>query len=632
MVHLVTSLNHGEGQQKLYRLTMILSLFMIIATVRLAWLQFVRGDHYERLALKNVLRQRPIGTERGRIFDRNGTLLVTNRPSFDLYLNGKEIEARRPLLKAMSALFGFDPLTELRLEESLDEKSRNAILAVRDITRDELAQVKSLGSLYGGVEVRASSQRHYPEGEIGAHLLGYLGRPNRRELQERSELNTRSMVGRFGVERREELRLQGRAGRERYIVDARGRRSNAPWAQPLIARHAEHLPPQPGADLTLTVDAKLQRILYRALDGYVSGAIVVTDPRNGDVLGMVSKPSFDPNLWSGRLSAEAKRAIDENPYEPLLDKSVQSYFPGSVYKVVTAFAAIEEEILDPGQPISSPGRYLYGNHVFHCHKLSGHGRVDLNGAMAASADVYFYKLGERLGIDRLATYARRLGFGSKSGLNLNSESGGLVPTRAFHEENSREGFQYGLALSSAIGQGDVRSSPLQVSMAFAALANHGTLYKPRLIQRYQLSNVAAAEVQRPEIHSRVEAAPSTISAIRRSLERAVHDPQRATGYRAAVSMGHIAGKTGTAQVRKIDRARRRSPDRFRDRDHAWFAAFAPYESPRLSIAIFLEHGGSGGKNAAPIARRIIEAYHQEIDAIFDTQASAQRFPQAIRRR
>jgi penicillin-binding protein 2 len=351
------------------------------------------------------------------------------------------------------------------------------------------------------------------------------------------------------------------------------------------------------------------------------------DPQTGELLGIVSKLGFDPNVWSGYLTSKMKQEIDNNPFKPMLDKSVKSYFPGSIYKVVTALAAMEEGVLDPELPIDSPGSYEYGNRIFHCHKLSGHGRVDLNGAMAASADVYFYKLGEKLGIDTLSVYGQQFGFGRHT-LNLNGESAGVVPTRQYH--NERGGFQHGLSLSSAIGQGAVRTSPLQMAVAFSALANHGLVYRPHLLLK---STTLQGELQKkwdPEISHRIPAKPESIGQIRRSLERAVNDPKRATGYRAAVPMGRVAGKTGTAQVKTIIRDKsKQKAQQWKDQDHAWFAAFAPYEAPKVTVVVFLEHGGSGGKNAAPIVRTILERYHHEIEPIFDAQAQY-KFPTSYR--
>jgi penicillin-binding protein 2 len=306
----------------------------------------------------------------------------------------------------------------------------------------------------------------------------------------------------------------------------------------------------------------------------------------------------------------------------MFDKSVQSYFPGSVYKVVAALAALEEGILDPNQLIDSPGYYEYGNRIFHCYKRAGHGKVDLYGALAASADVYFYRLGEQLGIDKMATYAERFGFGTKPGLGINGESAGIVPTKAYHEKHTAGGFQHGLALSTAIGQGAVMVSPVQLATAFSALANGGTVYEPRVVQRVLTEEGNEVTRYDAQVRGNLNAKPEHIAMINTGLIRVVNDPNQGTGHSAAIPGVVVAGKTGTAQVREIQRGPlTENVKRFKDRDHAWFAGFAPAESPRLVVVVFLEHGGGGGKDAAPVARAILEGYHQRIEPVFSTTAT-----------
>ena len=601
-----------------------ISLFMVsvfaLLLARLVHLQVICYDQLAEEARANYTGERVLVADRGTVYDRRGRVIATNRPTFDVYLNPRAVKDTALFVERVGNILKLDTLSKLELADTLRASRRysNRKLAT-DISRSQVALLEAVAARLGGVSIKVNYQRVYPLGEIGAHLIGYLGNPTAREVKERS-IYPDQKVGRYGVEHHHDQLLQGQQGIERFVKDARGRRSQAPWARRAAREVAYQKPPTRGQDLVLSVDAHVQTLLYRALDGYESGSVVLMDPRTGELLGSVSKPSFDPNVWSGRLTSKAKRQIDENPYKPLIDKSVHSFFPGSIYKVVTALAAMEEGILDPELPIDSPGAYEYGNRVFHCHKLSGHGRVDLNGAMAASADVYFYKLGERLGIDTLADYARHFGFGERM-LSMNGESRGIVPIREYHDEHTSGGFQHGLSLSSAIGQGAVQTSPLQMVVGFSALANHGIVYRPQLLLRTQDIHGTITREYQSEVMRRLEANPYHINMVRRSLERAVNDPRRATGYRAAVPMGKVAGKTGTAQVKTIVRGHQKQKEqRWRDRDHAWFAGFAPYESPRLSIVVFLEHGGSGGKDAAPIARRVIESYHQEVEPIFDTQA------------
>ncbi|MCA9537470.1 MAG: penicillin-binding protein 2 [Myxococcales bacterium] len=610
------------------RLMIAASIAFLVLLGRLAHLQFIEGGALQEASARNFTRTVVLPADRGAIYDRNGKVLAVNRPSFDLYVTPAQVKDADALVASLRTVLDIDELDAARLRERIAEPRGmwryQALRVARDVDRDLVARAEALRARVDGISIRVHFRREYPEGEIGAHLLGYLGRPTADELNNsEGRYGTDSMLGRFGLEKGYEDVLAGHDGFERYAVDARGARQRGGWAERAMAGVDTKRAPQRGHDLTLTVDADVQRILVKALRNYESGAAVIVDVNTGAILGMVSKPSFDPNEWSGHLSRETKKAIDDNPYNPMLDKSVHAYYPGSVYKVVTALGALEQGILDPDEPIDSPGSYEYGNRIFHCHKRSGHGFVDLNGAMAASADVYFYKLGEQLGIDTLATYGERFGFGHRTGVGINGEAPGEVPTRAFHDEHTRGGFQHGLALSTAIGQGAVRTSPLQMALAYAALANGGTLYKARLVQR--ITAVDGSEVARfdPEARSTLQATDEHIAAVNRALERAVNDPKLATGHLAAVPGGRVAGKTGTAQVRKIVRGPLgQDVKRFRDRDHAWFAAFAPYESPHIAVAVFLEHGGSGGKDAAPVAREILEAYHQRIEPLFSATASA----------
>ncbi len=595
--------------------------------LRLAQLQLVEGDALEAASSRNFVRTVKLPADRGTIYDRNGKVLAVNRPSFDLFVTPSQVKDLDALIDGLRAVLDLDELDLVHLRERIEEPRGmwrfRPFRIERDIDRKRVAVAEALRARVEGLSIRVRYQREYPEGIVGAHAVGYLGKPTAPELEADAEgrLSVDAMIGRFGLERRFESVLAGHDGFERYVVDARGARQDEGWAERAMSGIQSRQAPERGHDIVLTVDVEVQKILFEALANYESGAAVVVDPRDGTVRGIISKPSFDPNLWSGRLTPEAKRLIDESPYNPMLDKSVHAYFPGSVYKIVTALAALEEGVLDPDDPIDSPGSYEYGNRVFHCHKRSGHGSLDLNGAMAASADVYFYKLGEALGIDRLARYGRKFGFGARPGLGINGEAVGTVPTREHHDRVTKGGYQYGLALSTAIGQGDVRTSPLQMAMAYAALANGGSIFPARIVDRIQNEDGQVVSRYDSKPRSTLEASDEHIQAVSRALERAVNDAELATGHLAAVAGGRVAGKTGTAQVMEINRGRgRHDVKRFQNRDHAWFAGYAPYEAPKLVVVVFLEHGGSGGRDAAPVARRIIEAYHQRVEPVFSTSA------------
>lgn len=620
----------GGYQHRVRRLILVVILVFSGLLLRLAHLQLIEGEDLQAASTRNFVRSEQLPADRGTIFDRNGKILAVNRPSFDLYVTPYKVKDVDALVAGLREVLELDELDAIRMREKIRRprgRYRYKLVRVaRDIDRTLVSKTEALRSRIDGLSIRVEYQRQYPEGPIGAHLVGYLGKPRPDELTKYKDrgYTAETMLGRFGLERRFEQVLAGRQGRERYVVNALGgKQDGETWAKGAIDPSRRRIAPERGHDVWLTVDVEVQRILVEALSKHESGAAVVMRPDDGTILGIISKPTFDPNEWSGRLSRDAYERFLENPYNPMLDKAVHSYFPGSIYKVITAMAALEEGILDPDEGIESPGQYIYGGNTFRCHKRSGHGKVDLYEAMAASADVYFYKLGEQMGLDVMAKYARMFGLGDKPGLGINGESGGKVPTRAHHEKIGN--FQHGLALSTAIGQGDVRTSPVQMAMTFAAFANGGTLFAPRIVDSIRAADGTVVKRFETQKVRELPVDPSHVSAVHKALERVVNDDKRGTGHLAGLPYGTVAGKTGTAQVRKIIRGiGRQNIKRFKDRDHAWFSAYAPWESPRIVVIVFLEHGGSGGKDAAPVARAIIEAYHQRIEPIFQTTASSER--------
>ena len=377
-------------------------------------------------------------------------------------------------------------------------------------------------------------------------------------------------------------------------------------------RDWKDIEPISGKNIYLTIDMDLQRILKEALRDYPSGAIVAVDPSTGRILGMASAPTFNPNSWSGRLSRDEHIDADTNPYKPMLDKTMLSFFPGSIYKVVTAAAALEEGLMLPQDTLNCPGYYEYGKQRrrFHCWKHSGHGAVSIVEAIASSCDVYFYKVGEKLGINTLADYARMFGLGERTGIGINNESPGVVPTREWHNKRSKEGFQGGFTLSTAIGQGDVRTTPLQMAMLYAALANGGTLYYPQVIDRIETADGTPVFTYPSRAHPKLRFKAETLASIRSGLDMVVNS-EIGTAFNYRLSNLSVAGKTGSAQV--ISKRVSSASVEYKYRDHAWFAAFAPIDSPRIALVVFLEHGGSGSANAAPVAMEVLDRYFREID-------------------
>lgn len=583
------------------RLRILILLFALpfLGLVAQLWnLQVRQGDDFYRTAAGNFVRTVELAPDRGVIYDARGRVLAENRPAWDVYITPaifrRHTEVAAPLL---ARLLSLSEEEASRVVARIASGQRADILVRRDITRDQLAAVETSRNDLPGVYVRANQRRYYPYGTLGAHMMGFMNEI-RLEEQERLEpvgYRAGDYVGRTGLERAFEAVLRGASGRERQVVDVRGNVRDADVSRQLLGDY-RRIEPVPGKDLHLTVDVDLLAIVEEAAASHVSGGIVVLDPRDGSVLAMFSKPGFNPNAWSGRLSEQEQRLSDNNPFHPMLDKSVQSYFPGSTYKIITALAGLAEGIVTPADTYHCPGYLQYGDRRFHCWKRSGHGDMNLRDAMAASCDVYFYEVGLALGMDRLAQYAFEFGFGERPGLGFNGDSAGVVPTREWHEQHSPSGFQYGFTVNTSVGQGDTRVSPLQLALAYAALANGGSLYYPRLVDR--ITNVEGDVLfEYPRRVRRVlRIAADHQRAVTDSL-RAVMHSDMGTGSASALPYMDVAGKSGTAQVRSLETVRLEDGEIvFRDRDHAWFVAFAPADDPQIVVSVFMEHGGGGSRD------------------------------------
>ncbi len=390
------------------------------------------------------------------------------------------------------------------------------------------------------------------------------------------------------------------------MVDARGRHLER--LEALVDVQSEVHEPIPGRDVVLTLDMNLMRIVQRAFRGHPSGAAVVVDVRSGRVRAMFSKPSYDLNEMSGRLSVERYRELTDNPFRPRIDKTIyDTYFPGSTFKPITALAALNDDLVDPAQRVECKGYIELGNQRMRC--TAAHGDVDMRSALIQSCNVYFYHLAEAVGLERLTRYAREFGLGERTGIGINSEARGFLATREWYEEHFGR-FRVGYTLNTAIGQGNTRVTLLQLALAYAVLANGGTLYVPQLIERIEAPDGTVLEDIEPRVRRQISVDAPLLEWIRPTLTGVVNE-EGGTAYAARIEGGvRIAGKTGTAEV--TTRANRRNADPRRawyfNRSHAWFAGFAPADDPEVAIVLLVEHGGAGGRNAAPIAIQILEEY------------------------
>jgi penicillin-binding protein 2 len=449
-----------------------------------------------------------------------------------------------------------------------------------------------------GVMVDVVIRRNYPYRSLAAHIIGHLGEISQEELEKDLYNNHKAgyLVGKYGIEQSYEVELMGESGGRQIEVNAVGR----------MMRVLGTVEPTPGNNLFLTLDLELQKAAEEALAGK-NGAVVALDPRNGDVLAMVSKPDFDPNLFSRGITPENWKSIIGNPARPLQNRATQGqYPPGSVFKIITALAALEEKVITPDTVFSCSGAFPFGNRDYHCWKKEGHGRPDLKRAIVESCDVYFYQVGLRLGVDRIAKYASAVGLGKSTGYPLGQEKPGLVPTSAWKLKRFRIPWQTGETLSVAIGQGFNLATPLQVACSLSALFNGGRFFQPRVVQSVRSPDGEVLREIPPLAARSLHFTPEHVEFIREALWGVVNAPG-GTGSRAKIQGFDVAGKTGTSQViqKREGRGEINLPE---FQDHAWFACFAPAPNPEITVVAFVEHGGGGGAVAAPVARKVMENY------------------------
>ncbi|MCD6498152.1 MAG: penicillin-binding protein 2 [Deltaproteobacteria bacterium] len=597
------------GKRFKYLMWIVVAIFAIMVA-RLFQLQIVEGATYQRKAENNFLHKSIIAPVRGLIEDRNGKVLVHNRPSYNVYIiprffTEKSYAKLRSLLKLDDEQIHH---IEKRIIAAQGEQRYFSLPAVRDIDRNQLAILETNLAQLSGVRLVAETKRIYPYGPLAAHVLGYLNEVSAGEVKRLKGYHEGDRIGRYGVERRWEFYLRGIPGLERYVVDARGRKKSEAIQRRLLGSvKKRRFDPRPGYNLVLTLDADVQKIVERALRWHRSGAAVVVQVNTGRILAMASKPSFDPNMLSGRLSREQARKLYDNPYHPMLDKVLQgSYFPGSTYKVIPAVAALEERLVDPSEIIYCKGYIEFGKaSKFRCSHV--HGPVNLHYAIVRSCNVFFYRMAERIGMDRMARYARDFGLGTPTGLGLNSETGGFIPTKAWYNKNMPGGFRIGNTLNSGVGQGNVLVTPLQLAMVYAAIANGGKLYLPQIVDRIETPDGQVVQDFPQKIRRRVQVSPKTLNIIRSALHEVINDPL-GTAYDARIPGIDASGKTGTAQVAKRGMSAKNRSDWWRFMDHAWFASYAPTSHPQIVVVVLIEHGGSAARVAAPVALKIIRDY------------------------
>lgn len=585
----------GDLHRRLFILRVGLLLVVALLGLRLWHLQIREGPYYRDLSENNRTRLVLLEPARGLIYDRHGVLLANNVPSFSLYVTLEDVKDREVLIQQLTDLLGLDP-TIVR-KKMTAKGSKLLPRKIKDhMTLRDATLVESHRLDMPGVMIQVESQRNYPGGVTAAHLLGYVGEISADQLEkpEFIDLHQGSIVGQYGVEKSYDRHVRGMAGQKSVEVDALGHEKKAS----VVER------PQAGNDLYLTIDARLQKVAEDLL-GQEQGAIVALDPNSGDILAMASRPGFDPNVLSRELTAKQWVEIVQDEGRPLNNRASQGqYPPGSTFKIPMAVAALETKTVSPSTTVHCNGGYQFGKRLYHDWKAGGHGYVDLHNALVHSCDVYFYTIGQRMGIDVIAEFGKDFGLGKATGVELPSERSGIMPSTAWKQKAKNEQWLPGETISAAIGQGYVTVTPLQMASLVGTVANDGINYRPRLVQAV-MDRTSGNLQELPAVpRGKMNAKPETFRIIKEALADVV---VKGTATRAKSSMVTIGGKTGTAQVAALRTGPEESiPKKFRD--HAWFVAFAPVESPKIAVAVLAEHMGHGGATAAPLAKEIIETY------------------------
>ncbi|MCW8906932.1 MAG: penicillin-binding protein 2 [Sedimenticola sp.] len=597
-------------ESRLFRARALSAVVLVVAPLlllvfHLAQLQIIDHDHFTTLSRDNRVKVQPLPPTRGLIYDRNGIILAQNLPTHSLEITPERVRDLEQTIEQLKQLIPISDNDLKRFNRLKSHQRRFDSIPIRvQLSEAEVARFAVNRHLFPGVEIEAKLLRDYPLKDVTAHILGYVGRINKKELQtiDASAYSGTAHIGKNGIEKYYEETLHGEVGLQQVEVNALGR----------VIRVLQSTPPSPGMDLHLTVDATLQRVAMEAF-GEDNGAAVAIDPRNGDILALVSKPGFDPNLFVEGISTQDYNALQTSEDKPLFNRAIRGqYPPGSTVKPFIGLGGLEVGLFNPQQKKFCPGFYQLPNHShkYRDWKKGGHGAVDMADAIIQSCDVYFYDLAQQLGIDQISAYLAPFGFGSRTGIDITGELGGLLPTREWKRESRNQPWYPGETLITGIGQGYFLITPLQLASATATLASRGNRIRPRIVSSIQQGSDGPPHNQPITPLSPVEkqSQGNWDSIIEAMLE--VTEGLRGTARRIRNDHYRIAGKTGTAQVFTVKQEEEYDEEKIdkKMRDHALFIAFAPALEPRIAVAVIVENGGHGGSVAAPIAKAIMDHY------------------------
>jgi penicillin-binding protein 2 len=602
-----------KGERFAFQIRLIVAVLFILTMFgvllgRFVWLKVAEHNRYLTLAEQNRISLVPIPPSRGIIRDRNGVVLAHNFSAYTLEITPSKVADLEDTIARLKGVVDITQKDRRRFKKLQDETKDFETLPIRTrLSDEEVARFASQSYLFPGVELKARLFRHYPMGEVGSHLTGYIGRINDRDIKDLEEkgiyANYRGTdyIGKLGIESSYEEQLHGKTGFEKVEIDSGGR----------AVRTLSRTPPKSGQDLTLSIDIRLQEMVEKQF-GNRRGALVAIDPRTGGILALVSKPGFDPNLFVDGIDPVSWNELNTSIDKPLLNRAIRGeYPPGSTYKPFIALGALEYKLPIVNQTISDPGYFMYGGHRFNDSKKGGYGSMSFDRSIALSSDTYFYQLAVQMGIDKIAGFMSTMDFGNKTGVDLPGERPGILPSPEWKKQRFKNPAQKkwfsGETVSIGIGQGYNSFTPMQMAHATATLANRGVAFKPHAVATLTDPSTGKMTLVEPKPNKTMDWKPENIERIIRGMEGVMTIGTGANVFRGAEYVS--AGKTGTAQVYSLKGAKyNANAIKERLRDHSWFIAFAPSDKPTIALAVIVENGGFGAQAAAPIARKVLDFY------------------------
>ncbi len=569
---------------------------VLILLVRLWYLQAIKGEYYHEQAESNRIRPVKLRPPRGIIYDRHGKPMVENVLTFDISLVPEDIPDLDIAINKLSRIANIPPqIISKSLDDAAPARSKYEPVKIREEAPwEQVAQVEAHQDDLPGVIIEPEHRRYYPYAGLASHQLGYIGKVSQAQRkQEQTDMGL--LTGQGGLEKTLDKYLRGIAGKRMIQVNAAGRKVKDLGIEE----------PRPGTDIYLTIDLDVQKAAEDAL-GSRAGAVVAMDPRSGEIIALASHPAYDPNLFPRGIAPQEWTRLMNDPSHPLYNRAIQSvYPPGSIFKIIVSLAGLESGVIDPTEKVVCRGAIRSGRHSFRCWKKGGHGAVSFHQGLVESCDVYFYTMGERIGFDRIAEVARRLGLGSLTGIPLPDEKPGLVPTADWKKKRKSEPWYVGDTYINSIGQGFLQVSPIQACQMISAVANGGILHRPVLLKQTRNRETGVVKTFSAEQKTAITLDANALDEVRSALAGVVAEPG-GTAHAAGTRLTTVAGKTGTAQVIAQKVPGRKLTET--TQDHAWFVAYAPVNAPTIAVAVLVENGGHGGAAAAPVARKVIEEY------------------------